>query len=400
MAGALFAVGALALGVGLAWRAGVLRRLGQLLITLGVAELLLIAALPEPPEARRGPAYARFEVGGTGLGATMFQPDLRPRTEAWTLAFVGDSFTRGFGVADGDAFPERVVATLGGRARGLNLGIIDASFDEEVGVWWTFGRLHAPDVLVWVFVLNDLDLRRFGEDALVMAEPLRPTGVRLVDLPRRALAQRRLSRVTSEAYRASLDPVLNPDAFDRLDRGLEATAYDARTAGVRPLFVVFPLLWQLDAYPFAEAHRVIAAHAEAAGWEVLDLLPAFAGKDASELWVSGSDHHPNERAHQIAAEAITDRLAGAERYRAQLPDCVMVPPRLEAQAAPIRARCERPDDPALALALAQAFAADARWEGLVRLHALDAVMLAQHHGDGVVEAQARSLLLGRGRMLR
>jgi hypothetical protein len=40
------------------------------------------------------------------------------------------------------------------------------------------------------------------------------------------------------------------------------------------------------------------------GVPVLDLLPAFQGRKAKDLWVSPGDHHPNERAHAIAANEI------------------------------------------------------------------------------------------------
>jgi hypothetical protein len=36
----------------------------------------------------------------------------------------------------------------------------------------------------------------------------------------------------------------------------------------------------------------------------LDLLDTFRGHDEKSLWVHPTDHHPNEAAHALAAEAI------------------------------------------------------------------------------------------------
>jgi hypothetical protein len=43
-----------------------------------------------------------------------------------------------------------------------------------------------------------------------------------------------------------------------------------------------------------------------AGIPVLDLAPAFAGMDTESLRVHPTDHHPNGKAHAIAARAIAD----------------------------------------------------------------------------------------------
>ncbi len=78
------------------------------------------------------------------------------------------------------------------------------------------------------------------------------------------------------------------------------------------MLVLFPELHELDGdYPFENVHRRVREAAEGLGIPVLDLLDAFRGQDAADLWVHPTDHHPNARAHAIAASAIADFLAGA-----------------------------------------------------------------------------------------
>jgi hypothetical protein len=41
---------------------------------------------------------------------------------------------------------------------------------------------------------------------------------------------------------------------------------------------------------------------------VVDLLPAFRGRSAADLWVSEQDYHPNAVAHAIAARPLIEGL--------------------------------------------------------------------------------------------
>ena len=52
------------------------------------------------------------------------------------------------------------------------------------------------------------------------------------------------------------------------------------------------------------------------GFATHDLLPAFLGREAAELWVSPLDQHPNAAGHALAAESllpfVTELLAGED----------------------------------------------------------------------------------------
>jgi hypothetical protein len=70
--------------------------------------------------------------------------------------------------------------------------------------------------------------------------------------------------------------------------------------------VVFPVLVGLedDEYPFQAVCDEILRFAHDAALPALDLLPAYRGLRSADLWVSSLDQHPNERGHEIAAEAM------------------------------------------------------------------------------------------------
>jgi hypothetical protein len=77
-----------------------------------------------------------------------------------------------------------------------------------------------------------------------------------------------------------------------------------RERGGHFLVASWPLLVDLDAYPFAAADEAIARFCAEAGIMRLDLRTALRGHTAESLWVHPVDHHPNEIAHGLAAEAL------------------------------------------------------------------------------------------------
>ena len=69
--------------------------------------------------------------------------------------------------------------------------------------------------------------------------------------------------------------------------------------------VIFPELHNLKrGYPFEQIHELVRSNCESFGLPVLDLFEVYSGRNAAELWAHPSDHHPNEGAHALAAEAI------------------------------------------------------------------------------------------------
>jgi hypothetical protein len=95
--------------------------------------------------------------------------------------------------------------------------------------------------------------------------------------------------------------------------------------GARLLVVVWPMFVKLDGdYPYAAEHRLVVEACEKLGIPVLDLLSVFRGVDASTLWASRDDHHPNPIAQQQAAEVVLGSLLKL----AMLPSATTVPPRV------------------------------------------------------------------------
>lgn len=307
-----------ALGVatrGVARDAGVGRLAVQLGWTLWLAEVALafVAGLlpwmpaDEPP----GSAFGKdsYEVGSIRRPAPLFDRFDGPGHD---LLFVGDSFTYGQGVGPDDTLPSQTIAALAARgvdAEAVNLGLSGESTEGEGVLFEALGVPADPEVVVWVFVLNDFGLAGDAGalDFIMDRRAQDATGSFLVDAVREAVRKGRMSALTTRAYREAFAPGATTRASQ--EPILQAVGARGQAAGARMVLAIYPLMHRLDDYPFRDVHGVVGALGEAAGFEVVDLLPAFEGRDASALWVHRADQHPNAEGHRLAAEHLAAALA-------------------------------------------------------------------------------------------
>ena len=111
------------------------------------------------------------------------------------------------------------------------------------------------------------------------------------------LQRQQIARDTVEWYRQLYT---NPQ-WSQTQQLLRRMKTYCSAKGIAFSLVVWPVFYQLDAYPLTEVHELIEAVARQEGIHHVDLLPLFAGKDAREYWVHPTDFHPNSRAHAEAA---------------------------------------------------------------------------------------------------
>jgi hypothetical protein len=118
---------------------------------------------------------------------------------------------------------------------------------------------------------------------------------------RRYLAMKYSARL-NDSYVGSIDQTINWEIAKFNILRIKQIA-EKRNAKVG--FVVFPILVELNEhYPFAPICETLINFATEYGIPTHNLLPAFIGKHAPDLWVSSFDQHPNSVAHKIAAHSI------------------------------------------------------------------------------------------------
>ncbi|MBX3462750.1 MAG: SGNH/GDSL hydrolase family protein [Planctomycetes bacterium] len=234
------------------------------------------------------------------------------------IAFVGDSFTFGHGVPRmADRFSDRVEAALEagqpGRFAVDNFGVPGHDVTAVAAqVEALFAHGYRPRLVVYVWQVNDL-------------EQLDPRTWASVGGFTRARSEHWLVRDTWFVnwlyYRVLLGSRAVSTYFDDLRAAYEGPAFARGAAildglqqtcsahGAELRLVVFPFLHGLGPdYAFRAAHERLVAHARARGLRALDLAPVLAPHRDEGLVVNGRDSHPNERAHALAATAITAQL--------------------------------------------------------------------------------------------
>lgn len=257
-----------------------------------------------PPGARM-----TYPINSKGLRGD--EPDpARPK-----VLLVGDSFTFGEGVAVAGTFAARVERSLAGRfdpaPQVLNGGVPGYGTEAEAGRLPGWLAEFAPRAVVLVYVPNDpIPLedavgRRetTGRDDLLARGDDAP-GLFLTRLVRGVIGRGAADREVEEWYLS----YYFGERSSRWDAARAAIGgMRERSAAAKAKFgvVIFPLLHRLAERPFARIHETVAAACAQMGVPVLDLTAALAREPESALWVHPADHHPDARAHELAAEAMT-----------------------------------------------------------------------------------------------
>ncbi|MFM7143047.1 MAG: SGNH/GDSL hydrolase family protein [Alphaproteobacteria bacterium] len=236
------------------------------------------------------------------------------------VLLLGDSFSFGSGVVDEEKIFASLLETRLSAEPGRRVEILNASKPGSLtGDWLSMlrrvGPDFRPDVVLVVFFLHDGTRTTAGEDFF---HPIRTSiAARNRDswlyrhvyawrwwrdvLDRRAVSDL-YSRAIVQAYAGDEGQTAE---WRAAQANLRTIRDEAAALGARTGLVVFPILADFGpGYPFREVCDRIEAAGVEAGLPTLDLLPAFRGEDAAALWVSPLNQHPNERGHEIAAQAI------------------------------------------------------------------------------------------------
>ena len=248
------------------------------------------------------------------------EPAPKPTGTLRVLVF-GDSFAEGQGVKEEDALARQLSRVLGARAPGRfevrSAARRGLDFPELSEAFATALTAYAPGLVLYTLTLNDavqppefrarqdfvndwiLDRQRPPDDA---PEPP-PLRLRSLAFVRSRLESLRVGRATTAWY-LDMWSERNPGWRETRER-LLAMKDSLAARGGRLVVAPWPLLVGLEGgYPFLPAHAEIERFCLSAGIAHHDLLGAFRGRRSEELWVHPVDHHPNEVAQRLAAEAL------------------------------------------------------------------------------------------------
>jgi len=235
------------------------------------------------------------------------------------ILILGDSFTFGSGVQSvKDTFPEILESMLNRGNKKIEVlnGGKPGSFPSGwLKLYRRVGKTFDPDLVLIVFFLRDgtTEYLAFSFFQRIREE---------INLKNNnswfyqhfyiyRFVKNRLDRsMISNKYTQSLkNAYLGDRDQTKVWRNAQADLLKikslAQTHSTEIGFVIFPVLAELnESYPFKEICNHLEEFAIAHDFPVHNLLPSFLGYNASELWVSAYNQHPNEKAHQIAAESM------------------------------------------------------------------------------------------------
>jgi len=224
------------------------------------------------------------------------------------IAFVGDSTTMGWGVAEQETFAHQVIARLrqqGRKVDGFNEGVGNWNTTQELTNFRDVGMKMKPDIVVLTYFIND-------------AEPI-PTYPRESWLDLHSAAWIVLNyRIDSlirtfgprpdwkHYYRNLYDD--NATGWQQTQKAIAGFAETSRSMGAKLVVFHLPELRELKPYPFQDVTAKVKKAVEANGLRFVDLLPTVEGMDPASLWVTVPDPHPNGKADTAFTDGMLREL--------------------------------------------------------------------------------------------
>ncbi len=317
----------------------------SILLGLACGELTIRLTSPPPPKIpARDPGSKLFAINPREMAA-LRKPNTRgllygklystnsygfrgkeplaPKPEGtFRIAVVGDSLTMGSGVADDDTYSSVLEEQLNSthadrRFEVLNMGLNGLPINTIVArrVLRQAPPL-APDMIVYGYTLNDIEELpgyRGKEDrapGLRGSAPLLGSEL-LGSIHRGFYYWRELLLPYPGSYVHELDEnyLRNDAVLEGLKSYLEMLSGFGRSRGLCTVVFIHTRMHSLGRlHPFHRHYETVARAATESGLYVVESFPYFEGLDAEVLKVAPNDAHPNERGHELLAEALFDGL--------------------------------------------------------------------------------------------
>ncbi len=257
---------------------------------------------------------------GAEASASLREPPQRRRKKA--IWFLGDSFTFGFGLEDTrQTIPAVASRALHDQYDCINLGDggADTYRERENLLGYARSTQDTPEVVVWQYFGNDIDINDEGPDLYerqVSDQPVARWGrqylrgrsflldyvywnrviardTRWMDSYYRFLEQ---SYTSDSLYRAHLRPIIQ-------------SMQDYQAARRRFVVVIFPFLWADGPENSARIYtRRLAADLTAAGIEVIDMTPLVARVPLADRMADPQDPHPSAQVARITGDTVAGFL--------------------------------------------------------------------------------------------
>jgi hypothetical protein len=121
------------------------------------SERLSQTLLPSTKMVAELPGAWRFVYTTSEYGFRAPTMPVSNRYDRPNIVVLGDSYSFGNGVNDGEEYPAVLARLLGGRANVVNLGVPGYGLTQEIRLFYEFGQAYDPAIVVIQFSDNDPD---------------------------------------------------------------------------------------------------------------------------------------------------------------------------------------------------------------------------------------------------
>jgi GDSL-like Lipase/Acylhydrolase family len=211
------------------------------------------------------------------------------------IAFVGDSTTMGWGVAERETFANQVIAKLqaaGRKVDGFNEGVGNWNTTQELTNFREVGLAMKPDIVVLTYFINDAEpMPSYPNETWL---DLHSAAWIVLNYRLDSLIRQFGPRPDWKHYYRNLYND-NAPGWQATQKAIASFAEIARN-GTRIVVFHLPELRELKPYPFQDVTDKVRKVVEANGLPFVDLLPTVENLDPASLWVTVPDPHPNATA--------------------------------------------------------------------------------------------------------
>jgi lysophospholipase L1-like esterase len=223
------------------------------------------------------------------------------------ILFLGSSVTLGWGVPEDETTTGQLQKMFNAKGENVivfNGGVGNYNASRYVELFMTKLKDTQPtDIVVHAFVRDAEILEAGGGNWLLQNSQLAVVVMAAIQRQRASAA----SGTLADHYRRYYEP--NSEGLLAAKDALRRLSEYAQQNNIRLYMAMTPDIHNLQDYPLGFVHDAMEGIAKEHGYRYLDLLPAFAGIKAEEVWAMPGDPHPNSLGHRKMAERIYPFLA-------------------------------------------------------------------------------------------
>jgi len=244
-----------------------------------------------------------FNTNSKGLRDREFDYARTPGT--LRIVMLGDSLTVGWGVPLEETFPKRIEGKyrdINVAAEVINTGVGNYNSIQEVEYFMQEARKYSPDIVVLNFFVNDAEptpkSRRTNLFDVICSS--------CIFLAGRLDTARRLISADQDWAGYYLDLYRDGSTKGWLDakQAIKNLASYCKANKIVLLIASLPELHDVKNYRFQRVTDLLRQTAAETDTPFVDLLPYLQDQEASTLWVSPTDPHPNGFADALIANGL------------------------------------------------------------------------------------------------